>query len=348
LADQAPTHASAGSLNNQWGVPLSLARMPRDTVYAVFELGMNHAGELTPLSRQVRPHVALITNVEAVHLGHFPSVEAIAEAKAEIFAGLEKGGIAVLNRDNPHYDYLAGQAMAAGAERIIGFGTHAEAEARITKYHVHADCTCVAAEIDGQPMTYKVGIAGAHWAINSAGILAVVAAVGGDLGRAAITLANLTPLKGRGERHAVHLRGGDITVVDESYNASPVAMRAAFAALGHVDPQDGGRRIAVLGDMLELGDDSATLHADLKGDLEAAGIDLVFAAGPHMKTLYDALAPRLRGEHAENSAALIPVVLHAIRPGDVVLVKGSLGSRMAPVVAALLDLGRPPARAVNG
>ncbi len=348
LSDQGPTHASAGSLNNLWGVPLSMARMPRDTVYGVFELGMNHAGELTPLSKQVRPHVALITNVEAVHLGHFASVEAIAEAKAEIFAGVEEGGVAVLNRDNPHFDYLAGQAKAAGIERIVGFGQHADADACITKFKVHPDCTCVVAQIDGQPVTYKVGISGAHWALNSVGVLAAVVAAGGDLGRAALSLAGLKPLKGRGERHVVHCPGGDFTLVDESYNASPVAMRAAFDVLAHLEPEKQGRRIAVLGDMLELGDDAPKLHAELADDVVAAGTDIVFCAGPNMQALHDTLPAKLRGAHTADSDALHSAVIGEVRPGDVVLVKGSLGSRMGPIVEALMALGEPPVQVANG
>ncbi|HYM30556.1 MAG TPA: UDP-N-acetylmuramoylalanyl-D-glutamyl-2,6-diaminopimelate--D-alanyl-D-alanine ligase [Candidatus Cybelea sp.] len=345
---QGATHASGGSFNNQWGVPLSLSRMPRDTAYGVFEIGMNHAGEITPLTRLVRPHVAIITTVEAVHLEFFDSIRAIADAKAEIFLGLEPGGTAILNRDNPCFAQLAERAHAAGVANIIGFGSHAEADARLANFALHASCSCISADICGQAITYKVGIPGRHWVMNSLAVLAAVHALGADLGLAGLSLAALSPPQGRGRRHHVEYRGGLFELIDDSYNASPVSMRAAFDTLASARPGPRGRRIAVLGDMLELGADAPRLHASLAADIEAAGVDLVFAAGANMRALYDALPPQRRGHHAASAAELIPAVLAGLRPGDVVLVKGSYGSRMGGVVEALLALAAPPPRAANG
>ncbi len=344
-----PTHASEASYNNQWGVPLSLARMPRSAAFGVFELGMNHPGELDPLTRLVRPHVAMITTIAGVHTAFFQSLEEIADAKAEIFMGLEPGGIAVLNRDNEFFDRLAAKAKACGAAEIIGFGEDSHADVRVVKFHLHDECSCVTADIRGQIVTYKIGIAGRHWVINSLGVMAGVAALGGDLGLAGLALGDLSPLKGRGQRHRIHARDGEFVLIDESYNASPVAMRAAIATLANVGKPEKARRIAVLGDMLELGPQAPEIHAGLAKDLVEAKIDLVFCAGPNMAALYEALPARTRGAAAETSLDLAPKVARAVRPGDVVMVKGSLGSRMARVVDALMDLGeRAPSRAANG
>jgi len=348
LARRASTHASAASFNNHWGVPLSLARMPADTAFGVFEIGMNHAGEITPLSQLVRPHVAIVTTVEPVHLEFFDSVTAIADAKAEIFAGLEPDGTAIINRDNPHYERLAETARAAGAGRIVGFGKAEAAEARLIKASMHATCSCISADICGQAMTYKVGAPGAHWVMNSLAVLAAVAAVDGDLGLAGLALAELAPPEGRGQRTEILLRDGAILLIDESYNANPASMRAAIELLGGAQVTGEGRRIAVLGDMLEMGAESSAFHADLAPAVEAARVDAVFCCGPHMKALADALPVATLGAWAEDSAALADDVIAAVRPGDVVMVKGSLGSRMTSVVQALKALDRTPRRANGG
>src|SRR5690606_358412 len=276
FAEQAATHATTGNLNNHWGVPLTLARMPVDSRYAVIEMGMNHAGEIAPLSTLARPHVAVITAIEAVHLENFTGIEGIADAKAEIFAGLEPGGIAVINRDTPHFERAAAAARAAGASEVIGFGESREAQARLVKYAPHAACSCVAADILGHPMTFKIGAPGRHWVLNALGVLAAAQAAGADLAEAGMALAGVAAPKGRGERHVLHWRdGGEIEVIDDSYNASPTSMRAAFAVLAMAKPGSRGRRIAVLGDMLELGPDAEAAHAGLAADLERDGIDLV-------------------------------------------------------------------------
>jgi UDP-N-acetylmuramoyl-tripeptide--D-alanyl-D-alanine ligase len=339
LASAGATYASTGNLNNQWGVPLSLANMPRDTAFGVFELGMNHAGEIGPLSLQVRPRIAIITTVEPAHLEFFASVEAIADAKAEIFEGMDKDGVAILNRDNAHFDRLADAARRQGVGRIVGFGRHAEAEARLLDCTADATGSRVSASILGERVDYRLAVPGQHWAINSLAALAAAKLAGARLVVAAAALANLAPLKGRGQRLHIHMSGGAFELIDESYNASPAAVRAAFAVLGQVQPGAGGRRIAVLGDMRELGPDAAQMHAALAADLQAAGIDLAFTAGPLMAALNKALPAKRRGSHAADSNALVPAIVAAVRPGDVVLVKGSLGSRMAPIVEALKALG---------
>lgn len=339
LSRSAPTHASQGNLNNHWGAPLSLARMPRDCRYGVFELGMNHAGEIAPLSRMVRPHVAIITNVEPVHLEFFASLSRIADAKAEIFAGLEADGVAILNRDNAYFDHLEAAAKAAGVRRIISFGAHEKAQARLIGLAQHADCNCISADIDGQAVTYKVGAPGRHWAINSLAVLAAVRALDADLGLAALAMAEVTAPKGRGQRHHIVFGGDTLLVIDESYNASPVAMAAAIETLGAAALAPHGRRIAVLGDMLELGPTAPDLHAALAPALVAAGVDQVFACGPNMAHLFDALPKPMRGTHRATSAQLLPRVVAAVRPGDTILIKGSLGLDMAPIVQALLGLG---------
>jgi len=348
LGRHKPTHSSIGSFNNHWGVPLSLARMPRESAFAAFEIGMNHAGEITPLSRLVRPHVAIVTTVEAVHLEFFSSVREIALAKAEIFAGLEPGGIAVLNRDNMYFDLLSERANACGAARIVSFGETERADARLIKAVFHPDCTCISADIDGQPMTYKVGIPGRHWVRNSLAVLAAVKALGGDLGLAGLALGVLSPPTGRGNRHTVNLPAGSFTVIDESYNANPASMQAAIATLGESPIVRGARRIAVLGDMLEMGDDAATFHRDLAKPIAAAKVDLVFCAGTNMRALAQALPQARLGGYTGNAAELIAQVAQAVRPGDVVMIKGSYGSRMGPIVEALRMLGQPAPRRANG
>jgi UDP-N-acetylmuramoyl-tripeptide--D-alanyl-D-alanine ligase len=335
LSRDGETHASVASYNNHWGVPLSLARAPASARYAVFELGMNHAGEIEPLSRLVRPHVAIVTTIEPVHLEFFGSLDAIADAKAEIFLGLEPGGAAVINRDNPQYARLADRAKRAGVDRIVSFGEHAKAEARLIKCSLHPDRSTVQARILGTDVTYKLGAPGRHLVLNSLAVLAAAALCGADLALAALALDQLQPAAGRGARVTLELPGGAALLIDESYNANPASMRAALALLGQSDVGPRGRRLAVLGDMLELGAGGAELHRGLAEPVVAHDIDLVFCCGPLMRSLWDALPSDRRGGYAETSAALEPQVLAAIQPGDAMMIKGSLGSRMGPIVKAL-------------
>jgi len=338
LAAQGSTHASEGSLNNHWGAPLSLARMPRDTAYGIFELGMNHPGEIAPLAKLVRPHVALITWIAPAHTAFFKSVAEIADAKGEIFAGMS-GGTAVLPGDNEHYARLRRHAERAGIERILTFGVRADAEARLIDADLGATHSTVTAEILGTRLRYTIGSPGQHWVANSLAVLAAAQALGADLAQAAAALAQVQPPKGRGARHRVALAQGAFMLIDESYNASPEAVRAALATLALAAPAPGGRRLAVLGDMRELGDEADAIHAALAPAFVEAGVDKVFTCGPHTAALDAALPAALRGAHAADSAALLPRVTAAVRAGDVVMVKGSLGSKMAPIVQALLALG---------
>ncbi|HEX9322102.1 MAG TPA: UDP-N-acetylmuramoylalanyl-D-glutamyl-2,6-diaminopimelate--D-alanyl-D-alanine ligase [Xanthobacteraceae bacterium] len=336
LARQGETHASAASYNNHWGVPLSLARLPQAARFAVFEIGMNHAGEIAPLTRLVRPHVAIVTAVEPVHLEFFDSVEAIADAKAEIFLGLEPDGAAVVNRDSALYERLVRAAQAAGATRIVAFGEHEKSDARLVKLSLRPDGSSVRADVLGHKMVYKLGAPGRHLALNSLAVLAAAALVGADLAIAVLALAALEPPSGRGRRIALETPNGAALLIDESYNANPASMRAALALLGQAAVSGRGRRIAVLGDMLELGQSAAEFHRQLVEPIVSNDIDLVFCAGALMRSLWDELPPERRGGYAETSAALKADVLATIRGGDVVMVKGSLGSRMGSIVKALV------------
>jgi len=298
-------------------------------------MGMNHAGEIAPLARLVRPHVAIVTAVEPVHLEFFPSVEAIADAKAEIFLGLEPGGAAVINRDSPHYERLLRHAKDAGVGRVVSFGDHAQANARLIKCALKADSSEVQARILGADVNYKIGAPGRHYVVNSLAVLLATVLVGADLARAALALAELAPATGRGARIPLALPGGAALLIDESYNANPASMRAALALLGQAPLGPRGRRIAVLGDMLELRDKGAELHRALAEPIAANAVDLVFCSGPLMKELWQALPSERRGGYAVSSAELEAEVLTAIRAGDAIMVKGSNGSKMGPIVKAL-------------
>jgi len=339
LGAQGATHASAGNLNNHWGAPLSLARLPREAEFAVFELGMNHAGEIAPLTRLVRPHVAVITAIEPAHTAFFRSIEGIADAKAEIFLGLEPGGVAVLNRDNDQYARLAAAARAAGVTRIVSFGTAGERpDVRLVVAEPEATSSRVVAMVGDHRVDYRIGAPGRHWIVNSLGVLGVVHALGADVDAAAAALAGVEVPAGRGRRITIRTSEGPILLIDESYNASPAAMRAAFEVLALAVPGRGGRRIAVLGDMLELGGDAPALHAGLADALAGHPIDLVYATGPDMAHLYRRLPSARRGGHASTAAAMAPLIAEVVRPGDVVMVKGSFGMGMAEIVRRLLTL----------
>lgn len=339
LSQQAPTHASAASHNNHWGVPLSLARMPEDVAFGVFELGMNHMGEIAALTRIARPDVAVITTVAAAHLEFFSSVEAIADAKCEIFAGLEPRGTAILNADNPHFERMRAHAERSQAGRIVTFGEHPAADWRLLDLRLSSTDGEVVASRGGQRLAYRLGMPGRHAALNSLAVLAAVEALGAEPEAAAGSLAGLRPSSGRGARRRIALAGGEALLLDESYNANPASMTAALAVLG----QQEGRRIAVLGDMLELGDQGPALHAALVEPVVTAGVDLVFCCGPLMAHLNAALPSSRRGAYASDAAALGPIVREALRPGDALLIKGSLGSRMASVLEALAPPDEPEA-----
>ncbi len=335
LSKDGETHASLTSYNNHWGVPLSLARCPVTARYAVFEMGMNHEGEIEPLTRLVRPHIAIVTTIAPVHLEFLGTLSKIADAKAEIFFGVEPGGAAVINCDIAQFAQLKRRAQQAGVARIVSFGTHEAADARLIKCALHPHCSTVEADILGTRLSYKIGAPGRHLIGNSLAVLAAVELAGADLALAAVALAELRPIAGRGAPIEIDLPGGLALVIDESYNANPASVDAALALLGQspVGPQ--GRRVAVLGDMLELGPKGRALHRGLADSVLANGVDLVFCCGPLMQALWQALPASRRGGYAKDSLALEVQVLPALRAGDVVMVKGSLGSRMAPIVEAL-------------
>jgi UDP-N-acetylmuramoyl-tripeptide--D-alanyl-D-alanine ligase len=335
LAAFGETYASQGNLNNHWGAPLSLARMPRDAEFGVFELGMNHAGEISPLSQMVRPELAIITAVEAVHIEFFASVAEIADAKAEIMDGLQPGGAVVLPRDNPHFDRLVAHARRRGIARILSFGADAASDARLLDCTVEGAGTTVLAAVRGRRIEYRIGMPGRHQAMNSLAVLAGIAALGLDVDRAAASLGAVAALKGRGARERLMLPAGPVTLIDESYNASPASVRAALATLATVAPEGRGRRVVVLGDMRELGTAGPELHRGLAPDLAAAGVAQALLVGPLMRGLDELLPPAMRAGHFADSTGAIQPLLAMLRAGDVVLVKGSLGTRMAPIVEAL-------------
>ncbi|SCY68835.1 UDP-N-acetylmuramoylalanyl-D-glutamyl-2,6-diaminopimelate--D-alanyl-D-alanine ligase [Microvirga guangxiensis] len=337
LSRQGATHASVASYNNHWGVPLTLSRMPRETEFGVFEIGMNHAHEILPLTAMVRPHVAVITTIEPVHIEFFPSLWGIADAKGEIFSGLEPGGTAVINRDSPYFERMKAHALASAAGRIISFGEHADADIRAERIIVKPDQSIVEARVFGELITYRIGTAGRHIALNSLSVLAACHALGADLALMALTFADLKPPVGRGERTMLSVGDDEALLIDESYNANPASMRAALANLGSVELNRQARRIAVLGDMKELGEKGPVLHEELIEAIEANKIDLVFAAGPLMQSLVGRLPKAKVVLHAQTSAELVDAVCAAIRPGDAVMVKGSLSMKMALIVKALKE-----------
>ncbi|MFZ5609559.1 MAG: UDP-N-acetylmuramoyl-tripeptide--D-alanyl-D-alanine ligase [Pseudomonadota bacterium] len=344
LSRLGPTHASVKSFNNAIGVPLTLARMMPGVDYGVFELGMNHAGELAALARQVRPQVAVITTVGAAHQEFFASEEAIADAKAEIFAGLKAPGIAVINRDNRHYARLAAAAGQAGVARVISFGLEPGADVVAERVALHEDMSCVAADIMGEKLIFKIGVPGRHWVMNALAVLAAVRALDGDLGLAGLALAEVRALPGRGQRLPARLGCGEILVIDDAYNANPASMRAALEGLGQTTPKGRGRRLAVLGDMKELGAASPAAHAALAQPVRAAGVAHVIAVGPQMRHLAEALGGETAHLCLADAAAAREALKDLLRPGDVVLVKGSHSMGLADLVAWLAAGVHQPVR----
>jgi UDP-N-acetylmuramoyl-tripeptide--D-alanyl-D-alanine ligase len=337
LAPSGRVHAAVASFNNHWGVPLTLARMPADTQFGVFEIGMNHAGEIRPLVQMVRPHVAIITTIAAAHLGHFNNLEEIAAAKAEIFEGLEPGGSAILNRDNKQFALLEEQAQATGVSHILTFGQHAKADFRLADFEGGAESSTVWAVLNGETTEVHIGAPGRHVAENAMAVLGAALLVGSDMAQAGAALAELRAVKGRGERHRLGIGEGHLTLIDESYNANPASMRAAIALLAAATPELTGRRIAVLGDMLEMGEFSQQVHEELAGPLLAAGIEHVWLAGQEMAALRDALPDSVNVEYRATTAELLDHAVGAVIPGDVLMVKSSLGLGFGKIVAALID-----------
>ena len=334
LSASGATHASEKSYNNLWGVPLSLARMPKDTAFGVFEIGMNHAGEITPLTRLVRPNIAIVTWVAPVHIEFFNSVAEIADAKAEIFDGLEQGGTAVLPADNEHFARLAAHARSKDA-RVVTFGESAGVDARLLGYEAVEEGSVVTADILGARVTFLIRARGRHLASNAIAALAGAKLAGAHVETAAEALARFEVPEGRGRSCAFDTPEGTILIIDKSYNANPASMCAALEVLGAMSRTKFARRVAVLGDMLELGHDGPQFHADLASVVDSSGIDLVFCAGRLMAHLYDRLPQHKRGGWAQTSEDLRAVLLDAVRGGDAIMIKGSLGSRMGQLAEAL-------------
>jgi UDP-N-acetylmuramoyl-tripeptide--D-alanyl-D-alanine ligase len=334
-----PAHASIKSYNNHIGVPLTLARMPQSTQRAVFEIGMNAPGEIAPLSKFVRPHAACVTTVGPVHIEAFADGEAgVAAEKASIFEGLAEGGTAVLNGDIAFAHVLDEAARRAGARRVT-FGTKAGHDARLLAFEPALGGAVVRVELFGRPLDFPLSQSGFHWGLNSLCVLLMLDALDVSLDTALKALADFQPLAGRGQVAVVSVPGGTFTLIDESYNANPLSMAAGFRSLGARPVPAGGRRVVVLTDMLELGDQSRTLHEGLAGPIDAAGLDLVHAAGPEMKQLHDVLPASRRGEWRETAAELAADAATLAGPGDVVMVKGSNGSKASLVAKALAALG---------
>ncbi|HEY6631482.1 MAG TPA: UDP-N-acetylmuramoylalanyl-D-glutamyl-2,6-diaminopimelate--D-alanyl-D-alanine ligase [Rhizobiaceae bacterium] len=329
-------HASAASFNNHWGVPLTLARMAADCDYAIFEIGMNHEGEIRPLVKLVRPHVAVVTLIAAAHLGHFKTLDDIARAKAEIFEGVEPGGAALVNRDDKHWSMLAKLAREAGVEKVVGFGEHAKAAYRLTNVALHPEDSLISAMIGGKEVAACIGAPGRHVVQNALAVLGAADLVGADVEKVALALESLSPEAGRGKRHVLRHPKGPITLIDESYNANPASMQAAMALLDATPVTGEGRRIAVLGDMLELGGHSAKLHAALAGLIASTRTDLILLAGPEMKSLAEALPEGAKVEYRAGAEDLKPVLIGTVRPGDVVMIKSSKGIGFSKLVDALI------------
>ncbi|WP_170769206.1 UDP-N-acetylmuramoyl-tripeptide--D-alanyl-D-alanine ligase [Ruegeria lacuscaerulensis] len=336
LETQGKTHASVASYNNHWGVPLTLARMPRDTEFAVIEIGMNHPGEIAPLAQQARPHVALVTTVAAVHLEAFDSVAGIAHEKAAIFEGLEPGGAAIVNADIEHAGTLGETAQSCGAG-IVEFG-RAAADYILTDVEQSADSVHATAQVGGDAVRFDVQSAGTHFAMNALGALAACVEMGVDLDKAIAGLRRWSPVKGRGVREQIALAGGgQIELLDDSYNANPTSMAAALDVLAAAE---GSRRIAFLGDMKELGAQELPMHAAMADVAAMAKVDQVHCIGPLMKSLHDALPDDKRGLWTETSAEMATKLPDLIRSGDVVLAKGSLSMALARIVDGLREMGQ--------
>lgn len=351
LSTQGKTYASHGNFNNHIGTPLCMVNMPMDAVFGVFEMGMNHAGEISQLTALVQPHVAVITTVEAVHLEFFDSEEAIADAKAEIFGGMPKTGSAVLNADNPHYLRLKRAAEKHGLGNIISFGVNEMAICRLMEYSADIHGSDVTATISGTPVIYRLGTIGRHWALTSVAVLAAADALGCDLPKAAAALANFHEPKGRGQMTQLPWHGepSALLLIDDSYNASPSSMMAAFDKMRELkNASPDSRTVAVLGDMLELGDLAPRMHANLVEGLKKAGIDVVHTAGKLMKNLHNKLPTVMQGIHADSAEALLPLLETALESGDMVLVKGSHGSGMWKLAEGLLSMAENGTSPANG
>ena len=337
LEPSGEVHASVASFNNHWGVPLTLARMPASTAFGVFEIGMNHPGEIRPLVQMVRPHIAIITTIAAAHMGNFKNLTEIAAAKSEIMEGLVEDGHVLLNRDNEKYGWLKKRAGELGVAHVHAFGENAKADYRLLKCKLLPDCSTITARIGAEDVAAKIGAPGRHQVQNALAVLGTVQLAGANLAKAIHALARLSAEKGRGARHELKIDGGSFMLIDESYNANPASMRAALDLMRDTPVRLRGRRIAVLGDMLEMGRFSEQVHRDLAGPVREAGADLVCLAGPEMRALSDELGTTIETVYRNEAPELAEYLRTVLRDGDVVMVKSSLGIGFGRIVKALLD-----------
>jgi len=334
----APTAFSQSSYNNCWGVPLSLARMRREDTYGIFEIGTNNPGEIAPLAQLVKPHIALITRIGEAHIGRLGSLQAIAREKGALLGGVVPEGIAVLNRDDTFFDYFNTRAQEAKIATIISYGQSEKADVRLLALDSDAVRGHMEMTFTAQKATYKCRLPflGDHRAMNALGAFAVAVSLGLDPHKVCESLSALALIVGRGQIHTLKLNAGTFTLIDDAYNANPTSMRAAFAVCASIKPLLQGRRIAVLGEMGELGDYAIESHAALAPLAEASGVDLAFACGTMMSHFHEQLPVSCQGGHTSSVEELIPLVEERIQPGDVILVKGSKSSRVSLLVERLL------------
>jgi len=337
LSSVGTVHAADRSFNNHWGVPLSLARLPADADYAIFEIGMNHPGEIEPLTQLVKPHIAIITLIAAAHLGHFKSLDEIAEAKGEIFSGVVPGGHAILNRDDQRFKLLADMAAEAGIKNIWGFGENVRSHFRLAHYEPEGNRSAVAIKVAGQELVGRIGAPGRHIVQNALAVIGAGYLAGADVSKLLAALGDFSAEEGRGRMHRLSLGEGTITLIDESYNANPASMKAALQVLDHSPVSSGeGRRIAVLGDMLELGVHSEKLHTALGDIIAATRTDVLLLAGTEMKALADNPPAGRLVEYRPSVEELQSLLFEVLRPGDTVMIKSSKGIGFSRLVDALL------------
>lgn len=353
LSEQGKTYVTPRSFNNHWGVPLTLANLPEDARYAIIELGMNNLGEIASYTQIVQPEVAYITNVEAIHIGKLGSLENIAKAKAEIFQGMRAGGLAIINTTSHLSDFLEREARQYHASEVWKIGRDASAQIRLIAAEQTTYGQQIKAQLFDQEISFSLQLKGEHWVYNMLGVLAVVKALGADVAKAAQKLSGFEALAGRGQSYQVSLSsGGTIQVIDESYNAGPVSMKAALQVLGQTVTEGQGRRVAILGDMLELGDDAKTEHRKLADIIEQNKIDLVYTSGESMAYLAELLPNNKLGGHDNDPVKIADMIANSVQAGDVYMIKGSRGryhalGRMYAVVGALLALNKDGVKESN-
>ena len=338
LGRQGSVAATEGNLNNLFGVPLSVARLPKYTDFAVVELAMSQPGEIAILTKLVKPMVAMITNVEAAHLGNFDSIEDIAKEKADILSGVQQGGTAILNIDNKQFNLLYQFARSSGI-KVVTYGGFEKADFRVVSCQDQNDKTLVNASFNGKKLEYTVGNFGFHWVHNSIGVLAVVDSLGADISKAARDFSVIRPKEGRGQFHKLKTNGLTFGLIDDSYNANPASVSAAIATLSKFPNSESGRRILVLGDMLELGNNEKKFHTDLADQIITSNISLVYATGNLMKNMFFKLPENRRALWSETRGELSDSLCSQLSQGDLILVKGSFGMGMREIVIRLLDMG---------